>query len=599
MKFLHPEFIYYMILPLIILFSLLLTQKEAIGSFFSDEVMQKLRVDSNSLTLKARNGLFFLAGLFMILALSEPVYIDGKVKIEQKSADILVALDISNSMLANDVYPNRLALSKKKAIDFISSLTSDRVGVIAFASGSYLVSPLSFDKEAVAFLLKNLDTSSITEQGTNFLSLLDVAKSTSKKSKEKYLVIFSDGGDKKDFSKEIKYAKENGIIVFVLGIATKKGSPIRLKNGEFMRYKGEIVITKLNQNISSFALGTGGVYVEYTNSNKDIKALKNELEKIVRKEELKAKMVEKYIPLFYFPLGFAMILILIATSSMTKRVEVEVPSIFLIGFLILFAPQAKASLFDFVDIKEAKEMYNKKDYLSSANKYEKYAKKSKKPEAYYNAGNGYYKAKMYKQAIKNYKKVQTNNSDLMARTLANLGNAYVKINQLQKAIEYYEDSLKLYEDKEVRQNLEEIKKYLKNKKKQNSQQNKQQKQNNLKNNKSDNNKKNSKNQQSKSQNNKNQNNKKNSKKNSKENSNHKKLDKQKNDKKNKSNKSEQKTKQAKQKEGKSLMSKVKHNEKFMTNKEEKKWLKELNKDSKTFLYMIKPAQNGDINEKPW
>ena len=168
MSFLHPEFLYYMLPPLFILFGLLLTQKESQAHFFSEEVMSKLRVSANTLTLKARNALFFLMFFLMIVALAQPMINEGVVSIKSKSADIMIALDISDSMLAEDVYPNRLKLAKQKAMELLDFAPNERIGVIGFAKNSYLVSPLSFDHGAVGFLLSQLDTESITEKGTNF-----------------------------------------------------------------------------------------------------------------------------------------------------------------------------------------------------------------------------------------------------------------------------------------------------------------------------------------------------------------------------------------------------------------------------------------------
>ena len=239
----HPEFLYFMLPPLFILFGLLLTQKEAQETFFSPEVIQRLRVSANTLTMKARNALFMLIGFLIIIALADPVIKEGKVDIKAKSADIMIALDISDSMLATDVYPNRLELAKQKALEFLKLAPNERIGVIAFAKNSYLVSPLSFDHEAVAFLLSKLDTTSITEQGTDFLSMLEVAARSIKNEKKKYILLFSDGGDKEDFSAEIAYAKEHNIVVFIIGIGTKKGAPIKAKNGEFIKQNGKIILT--------------------------------------------------------------------------------------------------------------------------------------------------------------------------------------------------------------------------------------------------------------------------------------------------------------------------------------------------------------------
>ncbi|NPA65601.1 MAG: VWA domain-containing protein, partial [Epsilonproteobacteria bacterium] len=481
MKFLHPEFFLYMLPPLVILFGLLLTQKESQADFFSEEVMDRLRVAANTLTLKARNALFFLAGVFMIVALAEPVMVDGKSTIKQKSADVIIALDISNSMLATDLYPNRLELAKKKAIETIYKMQQNRIGVIAFAKGAYLVSPLSFDHEAVAFLLQNLQTSSITEQGTDFMTLLETTASSSKYSKEKYLLLFSDGGDQKDFSKEIAYAKEHHIMVFVIGMGTTKGAPIRLENGDFMTYKGKIVITKLNEKIAKLATQSGGVYIQATNSSQDIEAMIKEIDASVTKKEIQKKEIEHHIPLFYIPLGLAMVLVLIALSSMSKRSKVHVPSMFIFVLLLYNSPEAQAGLLDFVDIKEAKQLYKQQEYKNAAKKFQEYAKSSQKATGYYDAANAYYRAKNYKEAIKNYEKVHTKDPKLMAKTLHNLGNAYAQTQQYKKAIEAYKEALKFEDDKETKENLEIVKKLLKKKqqKKQNNKnnQNKKQQQN--------------------------------------------------------------------------------------------------------------------------
>ena len=649
MSFLHPEFLYYMLPPLFILFGLLLTQKESQAAFFSNEVMERLRVSANTLTLKARNALFFLIGVLLVFALAGPVIKEGSVEVKAKSADIMIALDISDSMLAEDVYPNRLKLAKKKAIELLTFAPNERIGVIAFAKNSYLVSPLSFDHEAVKFLLSQLNTKSITEKGTNFLSMLEVVARSIKNDSKKYLLILSDGGDAKDFSKEIAYAKENGISVFVLGIGTTKGAPIREPNGEFIKQNGKIIVTKLNENIASLATKTGGVYIQNVNSNEDIKAMLQEIEKHAEKKELKSEKIEKYIPLFYYPIGLALILLLIATSSMSKRKKLQMPGAFLL-FALLFASQNQlhAGVLDFMKLDEAKKAYEQKEYEKAASIYENYAADAQKPESYYNAANALYKAGKYKEAVQKYERAQFDDKSSRAKNFANMGNAYAKMGKeedLKKAIKEYENSLKIKEDKDTRENLEAVKKALQQMKKKKQQQKKKQNQKNQKNqknNKNDKNKK-DKNDQNKQDRNKNKSDKnkqdkqkqkdqkskgsqkdkeqqkeKKSKQQSKDekSSQEQKQKEQQSDKENKGKKSpekkkdslkelqEKKEKAAKKK--KSAASAAAAQPKDMKNKmseaEEQKWLKQLNKQQSTFLYMLNnnnKVKKEDTNEKPW
>ena len=463
MSFLHPEFLYYMLPPFVILFTLLLTQKESQAHFFSEEVMDKLRVSANTLTLKARNALFMLMGFFMILALAQPVIKEGKVQVKAKSADIMIALDISDSMLATDVYPNRLEMAKQKALTLLDEAPNERIGIVAFAKNSYLVSPLSFDTSAVSFLLRQLDTTSITEKGTDLLSVLDVVSKTQEKKDKKYLLILSDGGDKSDFSDEIEMAKDNGITVFVLGVATKKGAPIKLEDGSFIKQNGDIIVSKLNENIADLATKTGGVYIQSTTSSNDIKTMLREITNISDEKELRSEEIQKYIPLFYYPVGLALIILLIATSSMGKRESVNVPSVFILFSLIFTNVHVEAGMLDFMELNKAKEAYTKKNYEESARLYEEYANSTANGESYYNAGNSFYKQKKYKEAIESYKKATFDKEDARAKNYSNMGNAYVKEqgkDSLQKAVESYEKSLEIQDDKDTRENLEEVKKFL-------------------------------------------------------------------------------------------------------------------------------------------
>jgi len=642
LNLLHPEVLY--LLPLlIILFGFLLTQKEAQAHFFTKEVMDKLRVNSNTLTLKARNALFFLSGFLILLALSAPVINEGTVEVKAKSADIMIAFDISDSMLSEDVYPNRLKSAKQKAIELLKLAPTERIGIMAFAKNSYLVSPLSFDHGAVSFLLAQLSTTSITEKGTDFLSMLNAVDGSGKESSKKYLLILSDGGDKQDFSSEIEYAKENSIVVFVLGIGTKKGAPIKLKNGSFIKQNGNIIISKLNTNIANLAIKTGGVYIENVNSNEDVKRMLKEIESNAEEKELKSEEVHKFIPLFYYPLGLALLILLIATSSMSKRERVPLP-VFLLFTLLSFNSNVEAGLLDFVELKKAKEAYESGNYEQSQKLYQKYAEEKNSGESKFNAGNSLYKQAKYKEAIESYEKALFDDESKRANNYANLANAYVKSQEkksLQKALEAYEKSLKIKEDKDTRENYEAVKKALEEQKKQ-EQKNKDNKKQDKKDKKSqDQNQDSKKNQ--KNDENKNSDDKKDSKKkdssssggkDSKDNKSQDKQSEKENQKDSKSKSQEQKkqesqkkdeekksqdlnqTKAKQEKQGlKELDKKEKNDSKskssanampssaqeHMSDEEERKWLKQLNSEQNTYMYMLdnqKPKKENS-DEKPW
>jgi Ca-activated chloride channel family protein len=188
-----------------------------------------------------------------------------------------------------------------------------------------------------------------------------------------------------------------------------------------------------------------------------------EIESLSEKKELKSEEVQRYIPLFYYPLGMALLILLIATSSMTKRERVSVPSVFILFALLFTTPHAEAALLDFVELHEAKSAYEKGEYEKASKLYEKHAEISKSGQSYYNAGNALYKQNKYEEAIKSYEKATFSDEKQRAKNFANLGNSYAKEakeESLPKAVKAYEESLKLNEDKEVRENLEEVKKLI-------------------------------------------------------------------------------------------------------------------------------------------
>ncbi|DAB30866.1 MAG TPA: VWA domain-containing protein, partial [Sulfurimonas sp. UBA12504] len=394
---------------------------------------------------------------------SGPIIKEGTVSVKAKSADIMIALDISDSMLAEDVYPNRLQVAKQKALELLEMVPNERVGVVAFAKNSYLVSPLSFDHNAVRFLLSQLDTTSITQKGTDINSLLEVLANSIQSTGKKYLLILSDGSDTKDFSKEIAFAKEKNIVIFVLGIGTQKGAPVKLSDGTFIKYNGEIIVSKLNQEIASLATQSGGVYIENVKSQDDIKTMQREIERHSEQKELKSEEIARFIPLFYYPLGLALLLLLFATSSMSKRIKVNLPSAFLFAAFLTYQPNAEAEMFDFIELNKAKNAYEEADYKTAAKIYEEYAKRTHDANSYFNAANALYQDKNYEEALKNYEKADVKSKKAKANKYANIGNTQARMGakeQLQEALVSYEKSLEFEEDKEIRENYELVKKVM-------------------------------------------------------------------------------------------------------------------------------------------
>ena len=399
-QFIYPHFFIIFLLPLFWLIYILVSREKKELSIFSKEILEILKTSSKGLSKKIRAILSLMALFFIVVSLARPVINDGLVKVETDAVDVVIALDISKSMLAKDYYPNRLEFAKRKIINLISKFKENRVGVIAFSSRGYVVSPMSFDHEGVEYLVRNIDSKNISEEGTSIQQLLDSAKEFLRNSKDKLLVIFSDGGDKNNYADEVAFANENDLTIFVVGVASKNGAPIPLENGKYLKDdNGNIVITKLNPAIQDLALKTNGLYIQSSNSNKDIQYLIPEIENL-KSQDVKTGEVPIYQELFIYPLIISLILLFPIFYSLPK---IRFKSKYLFVFIIFFMPNSgKSGIFDWWHISQAEKSFQNKNYEKAL---EEFSKIENHDEKFFNIGNVLYRENKFDEAIKNFSKV--------------------------------------------------------------------------------------------------------------------------------------------------------------------------------------------------
>lgn len=462
-----------MFIPIILLMFLIITQKDSFQKHFSEETINKLSVANKHMGKTTRNILFFIALILMTIALARPVANEKDHSFKQEVSSIVIAIDVSKSMLANDIYPNRLAMAKQKLLKIIENSKKNALAVILFAKSSFILSPITQDFNSLKILVENLDTGMNFDNGSNIFSTLETTNKLLKDYENKNLILLSDGGNSNTYEEEIAYANKNNINIYTIALATKKASAIKLENGEFLTNKdGSIVTVALNENIKKLGLNTNGGYINFSISNDDIKQVLADIDKKSSKKELESKKFKTYTELFYYPLALAIFILLISFSSLPKfsnklsRKKI-IPSLLFLTLLNI-STDLKALEFDFQTIKKAKESYKNKEYKKASKNYEKVANTV---EAKYNLANSLYKEKKYKEALNQYKEVITSNQDLESKKLHNMGNAYVKLNDLENAKKMYENALKIKADKQTRENLETVQKILDKTKKQKNKKN--------------------------------------------------------------------------------------------------------------------------------
>ena len=466
-----------MLIPSFILMYFILTKQNKLENYFSKTALNKLSISNQYFSNKTRNIILFLSLIFMIIALARPVTNEKINNSETSLTPIIIAIDVSKSMKAVDLFPNRLEFAKQKLLNILDNSKTEAIGVILFAKSSFLLSPVTEDFNSLKILIKNLDTGINFDNGTNIYSTLETTNKLLKNYSNKNLLLLTDGGDKENFDEEINFANKNGIKIYTLALATSNGSAIKEENGNYLTTKdGKIVNVKLNSKIKDLSLKTDGGYIEYSLDNKDIEQILDDINSKSNKEKFEERKYKTYTELFYYPLAIALFLLLIAFSSMPSLKRTKLP-IFILFFTFNFTNSQliASSIFDFKTIKEANKAYENQDYNKALKEFEKLDSNEFRD---YNLANSLYKENKFKEAIDIYKNIKTSSNDLEFKKLHNLGNAYAKNSDFQNAVDSYEKALKLKNDSTTKENLQLVKKLLDNKKDDNKNQNKQDEQKN-------------------------------------------------------------------------------------------------------------------------
>lgn len=246
-----------------------------------------------------RNKTIFivLAILFLLLALTRPRWGYQWEDLHQRGVDVIVALDVSSSMLAEDIKPNRLERAKRKISDLLDMMRGDRIGLVAFAGTSFVQCPLTLDYGAARIFLSAIDTQLIPVQGTAIGNAIDTSVKAfrTQEKKSKALILITDGEDQTGRAlSAAKSAGEKGVKIYTIGIGGEIGAPLPNPSGAggFRKNKqGEVILSKLDETtLQQIALETGGSYVRSVTGDIDLKTIyMDQIKKHIEKKELKSE----------------------------------------------------------------------------------------------------------------------------------------------------------------------------------------------------------------------------------------------------------------------------------------------------------------------
>lgn len=318
MEFANPKYLYLLlVVPLLIAVYMYgcYTRNRKIKRYGDPELVKQLIPPHATL----RSGIVFwislLAAAMIIVALARPRYGIGKRTITTRGIELVVALDISNSMLADDIKPNRLEKAKRLIKNLAIQFKGNKVALVLFAGEVYVQLPITDDYISTEMYIDHVSPQLIETQGTDIAAAINVASmSFSPNDKVGKAIILITDGENHEGNAEIaaKSAAESGKSLFILGIGTTTGSPIKLENGEFIRDENNnVVVTKLNEEMAKTIAAAGnGIYLPVDNTNYAQLVLSEYLSKM-NQDETRTEVYSGYEELFIYPAILAFILLLL------------------------------------------------------------------------------------------------------------------------------------------------------------------------------------------------------------------------------------------------------------------------------------------------
>ncbi len=309
-----------LIIPLLTLFFIWsrITRQRALKKFGQQEILQHLMPYSSKGRPVLKFVILMLALAFIIVGTARPQFGSKLKTVKREGIELMIALDVSNSMMAEDIQPNRLERAKRAISRLIDRLKDDKIGLIVFAGDAYTQLPITSDYNSAKLFLNSVNTQIVPKQGTAIGAAIDLARKSFTPNGEanKAIVIITDGENHEDDAiASAKAAVDEGIVVHTIGMGLPSGSPIPvLKNGQTDYLKdrdGKVVVTKLNEQMLEQISAAGqGIYVRANNAQIGLNALFDEMNKM-EKQEMETRTYSEYDDQFqyFFAIGLFLLLL--------------------------------------------------------------------------------------------------------------------------------------------------------------------------------------------------------------------------------------------------------------------------------------------------
>ena len=491
-RFEEPTYLYLLAaLPLIAILRWVLERKQLkrLKLFGDPTLLRHLMPDVSKMRPVVKFWILLAAMALIIVMMARP-QMGTRISHEKRTGiESIIAMDISNSMLAEDVTPSRLDRTKMMVENLVDNFTDDKIGLIVFAGDAFVQLPITSDYVSAKMFLSEIEPSLIATQGTDIATAINMAASsfTQQQGVGKAIIVITDGEDHEGGALEAaKAAKKKGMRVYVLGVGSDKGAPIPLGNGDYMKDRtGNTVMTKLNEEMCrQIAEAGGGAYIHVDNNTNAQRQLDNELAKLSKKE-MQSTIYSDYDEQFQ-AFGIIAIILLILEICILESKNPIARRLNIFG-----RKQRTTTLIVALLVASASFAQNDRRYITQGNKlfrsgqfdkaevaYRKAIEKNpRNPQAHYNLGNSLMAQKKDSAAVQSFQKSTELETSKIRKAMAfhNMGVVCQQHKMYGEAIEAYKNSLRLNpKDDATRYNLELCKRQQRNQKNQDKQdQNKQ------------------------------------------------------------------------------------------------------------------------------
>lgn len=324
-KLANIEFLYLLfIIPLLVALFFIISRryKKRLKSFGDPELMKPLMKEASWGRVKVKYTFVVLAIIFLIFALARPQVGSKLREVKKSGIEIMIAVDVSNSMLAEDFKPSRLERTKFAISQLVDQLSSDRVGLVVFAGDAYVQLPITADVVSAKSFVKHINTSMLSSQGTSIAKALSLSQRSfsSQSEKNRVVILISDGENHGEDPVAIATDMGGqGTKIYTVGIGTPEGAPITI-GGELMKdEEGNIVVTKLDEELlKTLALSSGGSYIRATNQSLGLDQIIKQIRSI-DSTEFSSMAFDEYNEQFQYLLMVTLLLLMIEFVILERK----------------------------------------------------------------------------------------------------------------------------------------------------------------------------------------------------------------------------------------------------------------------------------------